>query len=314
MLFEKILNKISTFLKDYWNLYAPPIISTLIAWLVDWNAGQMQTINQYIGVTISLICVLTMFKFLIFPNKKKNIVEQAVSSQKSVRNMETGINPVGKIDETIVLIETGVKGGKKTMEKIKKFFKWIWYYKEQLIGLIEPLLYATLVVYMYICDKFGFILNYLPDTMAVKISVKVIFGVLSAVFIFYTIRNQVKWVGVGSVATATEYLNKIIEKITSGSTLSDKTKTKIKEILKQLSKSLKNAEVELEKCKIAYNKAVDEVNVFEDFRKNGLSYDNDEYNKSLTKVQETNNAMIEAQTTLDSLQAKIEQYEKALEM
>ena len=95
------MKKILDILKEYWNLYSPFIISSIASWLVDWNANQMVTINQWIGVTLSLMALFTMIKFLIFPKKKKNAVEKLVSSQKVVKNAEMIINQEEKIKEKI---------------------------------------------------------------------------------------------------------------------------------------------------------------------------------------------------------------------
>ena len=86
------MRKIWDILKEHWNLYSPFIISSIASWLVDWNANQMVTINQWIGITLSLMALFTMIKFIIFPKKKKNPVEKLVSTQKVVKNAEMIIN------------------------------------------------------------------------------------------------------------------------------------------------------------------------------------------------------------------------------
>ena len=79
------MRKIWEILKEHWNLYSPFILSSIASWLVDWNANQMVTINQWIGITLSLMALFTMIKFIIFPKKKKNAIEKLVSSQKVVK-------------------------------------------------------------------------------------------------------------------------------------------------------------------------------------------------------------------------------------
>lgn len=309
---QKLVDKISAFLKDYWNIYAPPILSTLISWLTNWNVNQLQFWNQYFGNIISLMCLFTMLKFIFFPNKKKNGVEKIVTSQKIIKNSEIGKDVEGAVDETIVLIKTSVKGGKKIMEKVKNFFKWIWYYKEQLIGYLGDALYASFVIYVYIEDKFDWILNYLPQTDFWFWSVKIGYGVLSAIFLFYNVRNSSKWVGIGKTSTAKEYFARLTEKIVGDSTLSDKAKKKINDSLKTMNKTLKEANLSLEKYKVLYNKAVDEVNVFQELISNQLEYDNEGYQNALTNANKIKTDIDNTQATIDSLSAKIEHYNEVL--
>lgn len=309
---HKLVEKISAFLKNYWNIYAPPIISTIISWFTNWNANQLQVSNQYFGNIISLMCLLTMMKFIFFPNEKKNGVEKLVTSQKVIKNSEIGKDVEGAVDETIVLIQTSVKGGKRIMEKIKKFFKWTWTYKEQLIGLLGAIIYSVFVVYVYINDKFGWVFEYIPQTDFWFWAVRIGFGLLSTIFVFYSIRNQVKWCGVGTTAHAQEYLEKLTETIVGDNTLSDKAKKKISEALKTMNKSLKEANNLLEKYKVLYNKAVDEVNVFQELISNQLEYDNEGYQNAVNNVNEIRGEIESTQATIDSLSAKITHYNEVL--
>ena len=82
---RKLIEKITTFFKEYWNIYTPFIISTIISWFTNWNANQLQVTNQYFGNIISLCCLLTMLKFLFFPNKDKKGIEKIVTSQNHAR-------------------------------------------------------------------------------------------------------------------------------------------------------------------------------------------------------------------------------------
>lgn len=309
---HKIVEKISAFLKDYWNIYAPPILSTLISWLTNWNVNQMQFWNQYFGNIISLMCLFTMLKFIFFPNKKKNGVERIVTSQKIIKNSEIGKDVEGAVDETIILIQTSVKGGKKIMEKVKSFFKWIWYYKEQLIGYVGDLLYFAFVIYVYIEDKFSWILEYLPKTDFWFWATKIGFGVLSAIFLFFNIRNSSKWVGIGKNSTAREYIAKKTESLIGDSTLSDKAKKKINDSLKTMNKALKEANLSLDKYKTMYNKAVDEVNVFQELIANQLEYDNESYQNALANANKIKADIDNAQATIETLTTKIEHYNEVL--
>lgn len=309
---KNIIEKITTFLSKYWNLYAPPIISTIISCFTEWNASQMQIVNQYFGNIITLTCLFTMLKFIFFPNEKKNGFEKIATSQKYIKNMEIGKDVEGAVEETIELIETSVKGGKKIMEKVKKIFKWIISYKEQIIGLLGSVIYSIFVLYVYITDKFNWVFEYIPNTDFWNYAVRISFGLLSALFVFFSIRNQVKWVGVGSLEKAQEYLDSLSVSISEGNQLSDNAKKKISNALKIAKNHLKTYNTTLEEYKKLYNKAVEELNVFEEFKNNNLEYDEQEYQKATQNTDEIKTEIDKIQAIILSLNEKVEHYQKVL--
>lgn len=309
---RKLIEKITTFFKEYWNIYTPFIISTIISWFTNWNANQLQVTNQYFGNIISLCCLLTMLKFLFFPNKDKKGIEKIVTSQKSVKNMEITSDIEKTLEETIDLVKTSVKGGKSFMNKIKQFFKWVWKYKEQLIGLTGTLIYTIFVVYVYVNDKFGWVFEIIPNTDFWNYAVRISFGILSAIFVFYAVRNQIKWVGVGSLEKAQEYLDSLSVSISEGNQLSDNAKKKISNALKIAKNHLKTYNTTLEEYKKLYNKAVEELNVFEEFKNNNLEYDEQEYQKVTQNTDEIKAEIDKIQAIILSLNEKVEHYQKVL--
>ncbi len=117
------IQKLLSFLKGFWNLYGALLISTFVSWLYDWNANQLIAVNQYIGMSISIMCLLTMVKCFICPmNKvkkpKKNIVEKAVMSTKVCKNTTLTINTINNL-QTEALQNMNMKGGIRMI----KFFK-----------------------------------------------------------------------------------------------------------------------------------------------------------------------------------------------
>ena len=190
------MKKIWDILKEYWNLYSPFIISSIASWLVDWNANQMVSINQWIGITLSLMALFTMIKFIIFPKKKKNTVEKLVSTQKVVKNTEMIINQEENEKEKIKI------GG-----HIMKVLKWIKNYWQQLVGLLGALIYCFLAIFLAVKQYLEPITSLLPQSLGWTISVYVVYGVLTILIGFYLFRNQIKWVGLGSIQKATAFIN-----------------------------------------------------------------------------------------------------------
>lgn len=132
-----MIEKIKTFLKEWWNFYLPIIISYLTSLLVDWNASQLMTINQYISMTISITCFLTMIKHLVNPGKKKIFADKLVMAQKNIKN----VNEVMKLDEEIEI-------PKKTKKGIEKMIKFIKTYK----GAITSTIIAIATIVLEIVD------------------------------------------------------------------------------------------------------------------------------------------------------------------
>ena len=79
-----------------------------------------------------------------------------------------------------------------------------------------------------------------------------------------------------------------------------------------MNKSLKEAKTLLDKYKTLYNKAVDEVNVFQELISNQLEYDEASYQKAVANVSEIGKEIEVTQATIDSLSLKIEHYNDVL--
>lgn len=130
---QKYINKII----EYWNIYAPPLISSIIFWLQHWTATQVATANQYIGMTISLMCLFTLIKSILNPNNNKNPIEKMVSRQSDVKNTELIINQEQKIENNKKTIKQVMKGTKKMMKWIKLNKGAIIGYLVAIIGMLE---------------------------------------------------------------------------------------------------------------------------------------------------------------------------------
>ena len=252
------MHSLKELIKEYWNIYGSVILSTILSWLLNWNAEQMFALNQYIGVTISIMCFLTMIKFLITPKGKKTLIETVVSTQPSVKKTDILLHQDEKNEKLY-------KEGKRIMNRIKKVLSWIKNYWQQIIGLLGTFALATLAVFFVITDKFGWLLQYFPETPGWQIGVRIAFGVVAVLFTFYMVRNQVKWCGVGSIAHAQEYLKQF--GIKAASSISKENRTMFKEALNTAKKALKTAKASLEASQIKYDNAVKEFDSQNEFVK-----------------------------------------------
>lgn len=304
------MKKLLDILKEYWNLYSPFIISSIASWLVDWNANQMVTINQWIGITLSLMALFTMVKFLIFPKKKKNAVEKLVSSQKVVKNAEMIINQEEKIKEKIKI------GG-----YIMKVLKWIKNYWQQLISLLGALIYCFFAIFLAVKQYLDPITSLLPQSIGWTISFYVIYSVLSILIGFYLFRNQIKWVGVGSIQKATDYINNKGQEIAG--TLNNANKKKFKSMLNSSKKALKVAQNNLSTLTTNYNSVVKQLETQNQFLETLFSVGAEQ--TTISEAQARKNEITSSLNTIASelnkakqevsnLEKNVSDYEKALAM
>ena len=131
-------------IKELWNVYGGILFSTFIAWLTKWSKLEMDTWTSYLLLTLTCISVLTFFKIVYFKKKKKPSPIDTATQNKGMRIMNTAIDPLSIGQDVGGAIIYTVKGGKKTMQKIKNFFKELWGNKFTITNTIVVLFMATL--------------------------------------------------------------------------------------------------------------------------------------------------------------------------
>lgn len=296
-----MLKKLKEILREYWNIYSPIIISSAFAWLVEWNANIMTSFNQWIGITLSLIALLTMVKFLIFPNKKKSNLEKMVSTQKNIKNTEMIIHQ----EE---FIEKQKRGGKLIM----KFFKWIRLYWQQLVGFLGAILYCFGAIFLAVQEKLQPIVELLPEGKAWTIGVYVAYGLITLFVGFFLFRNQLKWVGVGSIDKATEYINNKGQEIASS--LSNENKKKFQSMLSESKKALKVANNTLALVQNQYDKCLKEFNNQNEFIKTlqSINAEVSTISNAQNKLNELNSQLNSFAQELNKAHAEVSKLEKEI--
>lgn len=304
------MKKILDILKEYWNLYSPFVISSIASWLVDWNANQMVSINQWIGITLSLMALFTMIKFIIFPKKKKNTVEKLVSTQKVVKNTEMIINQEENEKEKIKI------GG-----HIMKVLKWIKSYWQQLVGLLGALVYCFLAIFLAVKQYLEPITSLLPQSIGWTISVYVVYSVLTILIGFYLFRNQIKWVGLGTIQKATDYINNKGQEIAG--TLNNANKKKFKTMLNTAKKALKVAQTNLSTLTANYNSVVKQLETQDQFletlfnvgaEQTTISEAQARKNEITSSLNTIASELNKAKQEVSNLEKNVNDYEKALAM
>lgn len=276
---KEILIKLFAFLKDFWNVYGAIFLSAFLGWLVDWNTTQLITLNQYIGMTISIMCLLTMIKFLLFPKKKPIMAEKIIRKQGVVKNLENTIEFENNFKEKRKQIKNTMKGSIKIMNKLKKFIKWVWGNKFTLIDTFAVIFIATciqLATYTEYMYRFEF---FEKNEQIIKI----VSPILVAIYVFVDLYTTYTKYGCESVEELQRRAEqKKNEKLTQ---LTKEQRLAVKNRLDVLKKQLKTMTSEL----TTLNK---DVSYFETLQQIGTLFtqrDIDTYNKNKNEAEKIKN-------------------------
>ena len=303
--------------KKYWDILGGTIIGLVASFIVNWQIEKIQLIYSVIILILMFIGIFKVFADKFGKTKKRveiepndvNFVDKMMSVQKPIKALKLSQNPTEDGEEIGKLIIESMKEGEQSMKKIKDFFKWIWTYRQQILGLLGAFAYAVLVTCVYVFDKFEWILSFFPATLGWEIAIKVLVGLLSAIFLFFEVRNQVKWVGVGSLTTAKKYLD---EKANGTVTkLSPQAKNLVQRVLKVLN-------TELKKLKAGYNKLLKEIEIkqeelkpLEELLTKGI-YTNEEVAKIKNEIATLNVQLQETSANIEVYEAQITEYTNKL--
>lgn len=272
-LLKLIISKISTFVKDEWNFYGSFVIAYTLSLFLDWNMSKLQRANQFVALLMNIFILLTVIKKIVFPSKKKMKVEKIADMNKQAKNMDLGINPETKINETVELAEHIMKGGKKIMKKLKDFFKVLWGNKVTLSSTIITLYMATMVQVATYTDKLYNIAWFSNHAIVVKILSPIITSLCVFISLYGT---YTKYGFEGLQALADKKLSK----------LSKEEKKKLKDNISKLERALDLANAK-------YDEAKEIVNNFALLKDTGYTLNSDETlkynmaNSSLTMLENT---------------------------
>nr|DAG18773.1 MAG TPA: hypothetical protein [Caudoviricetes sp.] len=272
-LLKLIISKISTFVKDEWNFYGSFFIAYALSLFLDWNMSKLQRANQFVALLMNIFILLTVIKKIVFPSKKKMKVEKIADMNKQAKNMDLGINPEMKINETVELAEHIMKGGKKIMKKLKDFFKVLWGNKVTLSSTIITLYMATMVQVATYTDKLYNVAWFSKHAIVVKI----LSPIITSLCVFISLYG-----------TYTKYGFEGLQ------ALSDKKLSKLsKEEKKELKDNISKLEKALDLATAKYDEAKEIVNNFALLKDTGYTLNSDETlkyntaNSSLTMLENT---------------------------
>lgn len=299
-------------IKRYWDILGGTITGLFLSIIAKWKLDSIQLI--YTEIILILVCI-GLFKVLkngidnFTKGRKKIVVDKLVENQKPMKAITLANEPT-KTGEELgeVLIDT-MKGGKKIMEKLKKLFVWIGKYWQQLLGIGSAIGEYALYVYALVCDKLNFILQYLPQNNALQICGKVGIGIIVLLVVALQIRNMCKWVGVGSVEKANEYLASKKEEVKSK--LSASAKENVKKVVKDYQSQLKKVEKTISSLETQIKEVDSSISSTKELLQLGLG-DNAKYNELISNRDKLYNDLQYNKSIENNITNIIEKYKKVL--
>ena len=299
-------------IKRYWDILGGTITGLFLSIIAKWKLDSIQLI--YTEIILILVCI-GLFKVLkngidnFTKGRKKIVVDKLVENQKPMKAITLANEPT-KTGEELgeVLIDT-MKGGKKIMEKLKKLFVWIGKYWQQLLGIVSAIGEYSLYVYALVCDKLNFILQYLPQNNAWQICGKIGIGIVVLLVVALQIRNMCKWVGVGSVEKANEYLVSKKEEVKSK--LSASAKENVKKVVKDYQSQLKKVEKTISSLETQIKEVDSSISSTKELLQLGLG-DNAKYNELISNRDKLYNDLQYNKSIENNITNIIEKYKKVL--
>ena len=231
-----------SFLTEIWIIIA----SSCLSWLSRIENDALSKITNLLTIlviSIGLIdWILRKFKHKSQKKRKRQEILSALeNSQKPFRAVNMLENPMGTSEKIGTIIEKTLNfiGGKT---KMKKFFKWVWYNKEQLLSILYNVVLVGLANFVMLTDALNGVLGVEVMPLWTKISVAVVSLALTAL----TVRNVVVTYGLSSLTTIDNILEERAE--ASARKLTPEQRKQYKGYLNVLHKSLEAKKDELKKC------------------------------------------------------------------
>lgn len=223
-------------IKKYWDILGGTVMGLIISFIAKWQLEKMQL--AYTTIILILVCI-GLLKVVKSSYENKNVLDRVVEKQSPVRAVKMAQNPTQEGEELGELMIETMKGSKKTMTKIKNFFKRVWGNKFTLLNITFNLLAVAIVDYLVFSEylmRFNF---FVENQLAFKIGIPVLSVMYLSLDIFTTV-SKYGW------ETLLELKDKAEQKaLQKASKLSSEQKAIIKNNIKAVKVSITNAENEL---------------------------------------------------------------------
>lgn len=230
------------YFRDMWAVIA----TAAMAWLTRID-------NNFLNIIVNLLTILVIVIGLVdwavrrFAGEKKKkseegrrLLEMVENTQKPFKTVSLLDNPVQageSIGKFVDKISTKLKGG----STMKKFFKWVWYNKEQLFSILYSILMMALSQVAVWTDLVSSLLPELEDTSLIIVQVAIC--AVSVLATALTVRNVCVTYGLSSIDT----IDKVLEeraKAAANNMTADQKKT-LKSYITTLQSTLDSTKAEL---------------------------------------------------------------------
>lgn len=232
------------FFRETWAITA----TAVMAWLSRINNNALETIVNLLTILVIIIGLTDWAVRRICGKRKKKkasdgrqVLEAIENTQKSFKTVSMLENPMQtgeSIGNFVDKISNQFKGG---THKMKKFFKWLWYNKEQLFSILYS---VAIIAFSQLAIWTDLVFTIFPELTATPaLIVKVTAGVLSVAFTALTVRNVCVPYGLSSLDTIDQHLAKKAEE--AASKLSPERKKELKSFIATLQTQLGKARTDL---------------------------------------------------------------------
>ena len=230
------------FFKEMWAVF----VAAVMAWISRIDNNMLNKIVNLLTILIILIGLTDWFIRKIKSNRatkkkqdKRQVLDLIENTQKPFKTVNMLDNPMETSEKIGNLVDKISKkiGG----ETMKKFFKWLWYNKEQLFSILYNIALMVLSQIAVWTDLVSAIMPVKSPTAV--IIVKVIICALSIAFTALTVRNICVKYGLSSLDTIDKVLAERAE--VAASKLTDEQKKTIKSYITTLQNTLSQAKTEL---------------------------------------------------------------------
>lgn len=238
------------YLKEMWAVIA----AAVMAWLSHINNYTLDTIIKLLTILVFVIGLAdwTVRRVTGKRKKKKTEGEEASGGRQVLDMVESTQKPF----KTVSMLENPMQSGESIGNfvdkishqllkggtlKMKKFFKWLWYNKEQLFSIAYSVAIIAFTQFVIWTDLLSAIFPELAATPALV--VKIIAGVFSVAFTVLTVRNVCVPYGLSSLDTIDKHLAKKAEE--AASKLSPERKKELKSYISTLQATLSHAKTDL---------------------------------------------------------------------
>lgn len=198
------------FLLELWTVFA----STVLGWFSAINNDVLETIANLLTILILIIALVEWrarkkagkaTKSQEKTQEKRQVLGLIENTQKPLKVVHMLDNPMEPGERLGNLVDSISKtiGG----NKMKKFFKWLWYNKEQLLSIV----YNVIIIAFANLAMFTDALAGIVGIGVMPLYAKIIVAVVSLAFTVLTVRNVVVKYGLSSLDTIDAHLAKKAE-------------------------------------------------------------------------------------------------------